>query len=358
MNNSITNPLYSPQREKSGSKTYSKYQYQYHWGLSKVLSKHTEKKEYALFVELHEDVVIADSLDSEKVRFSFNQVKTNNKELTVSALTKQKKGSSILGKLIDSCMNKGYSSQIESINLIAVKGFKLKHHIPNIEHDELCITDIEKTDYEKIEEIIKAELDGINNIPDNLYFVVPEIQDKGFEKYVIGEISQLINKLFPNSSTNPDTIYRVLIDELNRKGTNTVDYEKWDDALLHKSLTSITVSNVIHQFTQQKDDTSIIQDFDTVCSELSFSAMQQLTLKKAFTRYKTNKIAGGNQRLLEVSSNIKHGINEKIDLCNDSIKNLIELVSKALVPTDRDYFNNELELQAAIIFEYITKDED
>ncbi|MBK8816696.1 MAG: DUF4297 domain-containing protein [Methylococcaceae bacterium] len=72
MNN---NPLAVPQREKSGAITFGKYCYQYHWALCRVIDSQMDNTEYALFMELHEDVVIANSLDVNIARFEFNQVK-------------------------------------------------------------------------------------------------------------------------------------------------------------------------------------------------------------------------------------------------------------------------------------------
>ena len=46
------NPLAEKQREIKGAETFGKYDYQYHWALCRLLEKHQEKTEYAIFVEL------------------------------------------------------------------------------------------------------------------------------------------------------------------------------------------------------------------------------------------------------------------------------------------------------------------
>ena len=65
----MDNPLADQQREKKGAETFGKYDYQYHWAFKKLLDEHKQKKEYAIFIELHEDsnvtaggVVIASDL--------------------------------------------------------------------------------------------------------------------------------------------------------------------------------------------------------------------------------------------------------------------------------------------------------
>jgi DNA-binding CsgD family transcriptional regulator len=55
-----TNPLATQQREKKGAETFSKYDYQYHWALCRLLDEHHANQDYAIFVEYHEDVVLAD----------------------------------------------------------------------------------------------------------------------------------------------------------------------------------------------------------------------------------------------------------------------------------------------------------
>ncbi len=74
------NPLALKQREKKGAETFAKYDYQYHWALCRLLDQHQNKSEYAIFVEYHEDVVLADSLDIAKAKFEFNQIKCKSGE--------------------------------------------------------------------------------------------------------------------------------------------------------------------------------------------------------------------------------------------------------------------------------------
>ena len=99
-----SNPLYTAQREKSGAQTYGKYMYQYHWALYRIFKEHELEKEYAVFIELHEDVVLANSLNVLQTTFEFNQIKTTNGKYTDKKLIKQdpKTKSSTLGKLIPS----------------------------------------------------------------------------------------------------------------------------------------------------------------------------------------------------------------------------------------------------------------
>ena len=122
MNN---NPLAAAQRENSGAITFSKYEYQYHWALFRVLDNQMNNSEYALFMELHEDVVIADSLDVNIAKFEFNQVKNiSTPKYNIDNLIKIKQGkkNSVIGKLVQSASDKSFSdcqSALKSIHLTA-----------------------------------------------------------------------------------------------------------------------------------------------------------------------------------------------------------------------------------------------
>ena len=100
-NSAKNNPLFDSQREKSGAMTFDKYSFQYHWALHRIFAEHENSKEYAVIIELHEDVVISDSLEVSIAKFEFNQVKTNNTPFnTYQLVQKKKNGSSVLGKLV------------------------------------------------------------------------------------------------------------------------------------------------------------------------------------------------------------------------------------------------------------------
>ena len=82
------NPLAKSQREKIGADTFADYLYQYHWALYRAVQEHGKEKEYAIFIELHEDVVVANSLDGDAATFEFNQVKTTKRKFSVTELCK------------------------------------------------------------------------------------------------------------------------------------------------------------------------------------------------------------------------------------------------------------------------------
>lgn len=85
------NPLAEAQRESAGASTFGKYNFQFHWALCEIIEKHKQQREYALLIEHHEDVVIADGLDASSATFEFYQVKNQAATFTPASLTRRKK---------------------------------------------------------------------------------------------------------------------------------------------------------------------------------------------------------------------------------------------------------------------------
>lgn len=345
------NPLFVGQREKSGPTTFMKYLYQYNWALFQIIQNHQNTNDYAVFVELHEDVVTTNSLDVNKARFIFNQVKTDGKKFTDYNLSTPKKGSSYLGKLLDSCLKKKYGSLIDEINFVAVNGFTLNLKDPSLQKEKICITDLEKKSFEEVEKKIKLEL-STTGIPHNIYFITPQLSEVNQQQAVIAEISKLMNSLFPSSYFNPISVYRTLADELTDKGINTFDYEDWDEALKKKALTSTTVSNVINTFCNPINDAESIAEINQICVDLGLNPVERKIMKRSVNRYKINRTGRSDSRLLKFGDELQLLITKYITQCDGDLEKLIELVSDNLSSKNKDYLKSDDDLKGAIIYEF------
>jgi hypothetical protein len=350
-----TNPLLSPQREKKGSDTAADYAYQYHWALYRAIQEQGLQKEYAVFVELHEDVVVCDSLDQSKAKFQFNQVKTTKRNFTATELLRKKNGSSVLGKLIGSSTGKPFSKDINELTLVAVAGFGLKLKKPGLKLNKITLPDIDDKEIDTIALAIKNEL-NVDPLPKALQFLIPELPDKTFQQFVIAEIAKLISALYPASSYNPVDIYRILIDELNRKGEVTYDFSKWTDLISNKALTSITVTKVINQYTNLKDEVKVLAEFTAITTELGLNVMRAKNLKKNFDRYRQSRLGNKTVSQLDTTNAIKLLITSNTAAANNDIKILIENVFNSLDKKVKSNFASDEDVKAAIICEYIMED--
>ncbi|MGF1723897.1 DUF4297 domain-containing protein [Photobacterium nomapromontoriensis] len=278
------NPLAEAQRESAGASTFGKYNFQFHWALCEIIEKHKQKKEYAILIEYHEDVVIADTLDAGTARFEFYQVKNQGTKFTADSLTKRKKGAkgslkdSVLGKLLTSCLNNQYEDRITKIGLVSSSGFSLALD-KGLRLDVIKVGDIAEDDLSTLTQNIHNEL-GIIVLPEHLQFIVPEIQLKNQEDYVLSNFARLVDKLFPGAQCNAVAIYRAIIDEMGRIGRLEYDYKDWDRLIDNKSLTSASVHQVLTQHSSHPSVDDIKNDFDDLANDLGWKSKKKRSFKR------------------------------------------------------------------------------
>lgn len=358
MSQIIDNPLFRAQREKAGAETFDKYDYQYHWALYRVLSDHQEYREYAIFMEFHEDVVIADSLNPLIATFEFNQVKTTDKKYTTHQLTYRKKKReglepSVLGKLILSTYFKGFKDKISSVNLVASNGFNIGLKDPTLRLNKITLEEISDDEHKCLAEEILKEL-GLSPLPANIQFIIPNFPEIKYDDVVIGVISKLVSSIHPHSQTSSYEIYTSLIDELRKKGKVIYDFKNWNDLLKNKALTSSTVSNVISNFTAIKDESRIDIEFMEICSELGLKTRLRNKLRQYFNRYRQNRISNSSTNQIDIKNQILSVLTvADLEVENDNFEELLNSTIIHIPLNIKDLFSEELELKAAIICEYI-----
>jgi hypothetical protein len=351
MNN---NPLAVPQREKSGSTTFSKYEYQYHWALCKVIDSQMDNGEYALFMELHEDVVIANSLDVNIARFEFNQVKNiSTPKYNIDNITKIKKGekNSVIGKLIQSASDKAFSTKIDHINLVASCNFDLGLN-SELELEIITIGDLHQDSIDKLKAAVLSEI-GNSELPANIRFIVPKLHIQEQQGQVIGKVAELVEYLFPNSYCNSVNIYRALIDELHRKGCVTYDYTKWDELLNNKALTSEKVIRTIQTHTSVHGNEQIMRDFNSIASELDLNFLAKKPLQNCFERICMERITPSSLAIA-VKREIEAALEEAGFGVKSDIKLLISDVENLLSDSIKNKIGSIHEIKATIIYEIIT----
>lgn len=352
-----SNPLYTPQREKAGAQTFGKYMYQYHWALYRIFKEHESEKEYAVFIELHEDVVLADSLEVAQVKFEFNQVKTTTGKYTDKKLIKQdpKTKSSTLGKLISSGTNPAYFDKVDSINLVASNGFNIPLKTKGTDLQDISINDISDNCLKSMSDAITKELSS-DSFPINLHFIVPDLPEKSFEQTIIGHITEVILKLYPGATINAQNIYRALIDELTRKGRLTFDFTNWDKFIKEKALTSLTVTQVINEHTNRKQDIKVYEELDSFMNDLGLKSLEKRNWKKSFERYYLQRVGNKATNQFDISSDIKTTISKYLPNSNDDITLLLSQAIDSLSEKTKKKFDNDMDIKCAILCELILED--
>ncbi|MDF2413938.1 DUF4297 domain-containing protein [Aeromonas sp. 1HA1] len=351
-----TNILAEQQREKSGATTFAKYDYQYHWALCKLIDKQMEKKEFAIFIEFHEDVLVSNGLDVSDATFEFNQIKNVQKKYTPENLVKIDKDSnnSVLGKLLLSVKDKMYSKQVIAVNLVSSGGFSLPMK-KDLQLEIISTGDLSDSCLATLKQSLSDEI-KINEIPSNLGFIVPKMKIDNHREYGISKIAELVNSIYPSSMCNSVSIYRSLIDELHIKGSITEDYSDWDMLIEKKGITSKKLMDTISVYTKDASIDEIVLIGKDILAEMGFFTLKKNAISSIVRTIAMTKVSASDRLDIEKSKIINLAIeNEKnkyinsptIDFFN-AIKGLMEMGS------DSALFKNEDEISAYIIYELAT----
>jgi hypothetical protein len=351
MANIDENPLASAQRETFGAGTFGKYEYQYHWALCRMLSEHEKVGEYVVFVELHEDVVIGDSLDSNVVSFEFNQVKDfeSINHVSLNKLIKSTETSdSILIKMMKSVSGKQFVDDVSVINLVATCGFNIPLRDENLKLELITTGDLSDSSLSKItDELLKNKVDS--SLLDKIQFLVPDLANKGMQDAVIGRISNLVERILPGCQSNPVYIYRAVLDELHRKGMIQYDYAKWGDLVDKKGLTSTTVTEVISHHASDKHKEYIKEEFEKISVELNLNYQKKKKLWQSVERYYTRSLAARNSAQViidrQLGAYVKKGMEMEFDLTTE----LIEYVESNISTDVKDSIGNDSDVKGAVI---------
>ena len=349
------NPLgLEPKREKSGSDTFRKYNYQYHWAFCRILDEHEAGNEFALFIEEHEDITIASSLDVTKTTFELNQVKETSKKHTIHSLTSVSKGGSqsLIEKLAKSCCDKSFSNRISKVNFVSTGGYSFNIHKKGYSFEVIYSGELDGDELKKLESAI-SKISKDKDLLSKLAFVIPALPEKGFDFVVEGKISSLISKIAPGLKYDSNSIYECVIRDLNRKGENSFDYKNWDDALKRKAITNEQLSDVIGQYVSRKPDENIVAEMIQILSdEYSLGSISRRKIVSGFNRYYTKKISSRDLIVREVSSEIISFI-EKLASNHRSSSELEMAVKAELSERALAFFQTNEDFTGAFLYELL-----
>ncbi|OMQ21294.1 DUF4297 domain-containing protein [Serratia oryzae] len=358
----MDNPLASPQRESAGSDSYDRFEYQYHWALCQAFSAYRNAKDFAVFMEYHEDIIIADSLDKEKVKFTFNQVKANSSgSYTINNLTKRDKGKngekpSLLGKLCSSVHKKGYLGKVTELNFVSTIGFNFSPK-DGLKLRAMGLSELNSADLSSITNNLNKEIDEFDSFPKEIIrFIYSDIPLQSYYEHTITRITDSVEVVFPKHLLKPKDIYRVLMDALRIRGKDTFDYDKWDEVLVKKALTFDDVHKVVTKGISGENSGVDLEAAKYIINDLAISGLEKGKLLKEVNIYSL-RVLSPSLAMLEVQKSIQEVIvNNRSKLSDnityDSLQRLYVEIPKKTI----SLFDSERSLIAAIIYEVISSE--
>jgi hypothetical protein len=305
-----------PPREKSGSTTSDRYDYQKNWSLMTLLEHHLSGCDYLFVFDFHEDMLVFDSEEQPK-KIAFYQVKTNDtgKNWSLSNLItgkKKKKGEkpslSFVGKLYQNKIN--YPSTTSSLNFVsnakydvALSSDKVKStDMPTICCNALADNLISQISSKLIEE------HGLKSDPefkDITFLHVSGLSLDDHTTHIKGKLGDFMEKLVPGKKYIASAVYKSLYGEINRRTNYNKHIANFNDMVKHKAIGKKQFQGLIEQI-------GLSENYDDIWTKIENRLNAELapvgfvkSMKTNFDRYEIDRMNKTNTTLGNVCAEIK-----------------------------------------------------
>lgn len=321
-------------REKAGSRTAARFDYQIHWALCHLLDLHGKRSDYLLVFDFQDDVAVLDS-EANPSRVAFYQIKTKDPGTwTLQDLMRRKKGKkgptlSILGKLYDNVLR--FPDHTESMHLVSNAKFRVElknKEIKSIDKDVITCAELSDSELRKISAKLREEhaLTSDPERQDCLYLHVAELHLTGHVEHAKGQLVDFLENLYPDVEYRITPIYQSLIGEIRRRNKYTGAVNTFDDLLKHKAIGRKLFEEILSVVGVRENPRVV---WDRIEGRLNHEALgipQIRRIRDRWQRYALERLDYTNVQLRELTAKIK-GIVEDVP---DSFVNCTSVCAEVL----------------------------
>lgn len=322
-----------PQRENAGARSSNRFTYQQVWAFDYMLKVMDSDKEFILFMEFHDDIIVLDRTSNPEL-VEFYQIKTDDKDsryITSSFIVKNAKKypqkMSIAQKLIDDYVK--FEDSTKGIHLVSNKSFDfgdLKDKTESKARRTVVLNEIADEDLTKIKNGMCQACNKQDNCKEEclnlIYFDVSEMDLNSYEDTVMGRMVKKMEMLgVPSTITKTRSIYNTILGEI-RRINNTEKMSQNVDELMQKK--SISKAQFLKWTSQLKVDMpdDLWNRIEVLLLADGFTVLEIRRIHKQWKKYRIESInveALGLQKLSVEASEI-------IDNDEDMYKNSKDLI--------------------------------
>jgi hypothetical protein len=300
-------------RERSGSISASRFDFQKDWSICKLIECHQASSDYVIIFDWHEDLIIMDS-EYDPKSVSFYQIKGKKSDnWTLKQLIESKTAKdgtlllSIIGKLYD-CKSK-FDLETISLNFVSNARFsvRLADQSTSKAKNEICIIELSDTDKSTLRSKIKEE-HGLTTDPiyENITFLkVLDLSLEGSKAHTQGKIADFLESLKPGGKFNLPSVYRMLFDEVRRRTNYDIDIVAYQDLLSNKAIGKSQFEKIIDATGINKDYDEIWKVIEPILTNNGMKFQEIKKLKQAWNKLELEKMNPNNNYLLNIIETIK-----------------------------------------------------
>lgn len=351
-----------PPRETSGSRSANRFDYQKNWSLCELLSLHTEKEDYLMVLEHHEDVVVFDA-QADPTSAIFYQVKTQQSgNWTIGSLTKSKDSGStqsIIGKLYSNYLH--FSDNVENLVFTSNQGLSAKLSNGEKGADCECITfkQLSLRDKEKIQQAAEGtdqdfcDLFGLSKIT----FLKTDLRIADHTAITKGKLVEFFENRHPDKTVHISLVYKTIFDEIRRKNNYEKTCSDVEELCTRKSIGRTEFDYIVNVVLQHRSTNDLWQEAHQLLSTKGYEVLKIRQMRSEWQRYVVDRMDVSNEPLMEIQASICSCIAElEASGFSDDLKCLSkQVLGRVKSGCDCKYYNDAY-IEAAIICEVIIND--
>lgn len=300
--NALKDLVENPPNENAGAFASDGFDFQFDWGLQKLLKLQETCNDYAIVFDYHDDVIVFDREQSPQ-NVDFIQVKTSrNNNWTKKRLlsrNKEKGQHSILGKLLIHCCKTECTRYLYFVtndflaNSLIKSGVSSNEYINFCDLKERVQTSIKKALYEEDQSL---DIESLKKV----YFVVNQLHYNLHSEIVISIISRFIQNNHLSPDLKADSLYMSLYNEIKRRSNYKYKINDIEQLIENKSFTKSRFDSFLYEINKFE---SFRKTCELIDLKLTMQGVDQYfisNIKKAWNQIHADLMNYGNKEIHEL----------------------------------------------------------
>jgi hypothetical protein len=308
----------TPQRERSGSPTSSRYDYQKDWAILELVEMHNTGTNYCMIMEYHDDILVLDGAD-EPMCAHFFQVKTKDtgpwkigdliriakkNEEASKGKTPRKKKTSYLAKLVGHVSS--FGKYVGTLNFVSNAPYDILTSDGNastLEH--FAVKDIIEIDRTKVIKAIEKQLGVTLEFAAKTHFIRSPMSVIGHDVHVRGVLSDYLEHRFPGAKFSIGPLYKTLFDEIKRKTDCMLPLASLSEIIQKKGITRDGFEAMIQEIGEKVDYALELEQIKRRLDAEGFSYIVLKRIERDWSTYLLERSDSQNILLQELAEAIR-----------------------------------------------------
>ena len=330
-----------PERENAGARSSNRFSFQQVWAFDYMLKVVEENRDFVLFMEFHDDIIVLSKTDKDEY-IEFFQIKTDDKTsryITPAFIMKNgnkfPEKMSIIQKMIDEFVK--FENVTRGIHLVSNKNFDFGELVDNDNiatknRRSFVLKEVNQTSIKKIKKDMCKACSRVNICKEEclsiIYFDVSDLDLQSYEDTVMGRMIKKLDDMKILSTTERTrSIYNTILGEIRRINNEEKMAGNVSELLTRKSISKKDFLNWLDKLRVEIPD-DLWNRINIGLVNDGFTTLEIRKIHKEWKKYQIDRMnieALGLQRLEAMVQNIM--AQREFDNCKEWVEYIYNKIS-------------------------------